>query len=59
MPLYISIITFIERINIGNARIQGLEADFGLTGVDYNIAPFISFVHLTSANLTTDSLHLI
>jgi hypothetical protein len=40
----ISIITFIDRINIGNARIQGLEADLGLTGIQYNIALFIFFV---------------
>lgn len=43
----ISIITFIDRINIGNARIQGLEADLGLTGVDYNIALFIFFVQIS------------
>ena len=42
----ISIITFIDRINIGNARIQGLEADLGLTGIKYNIALFIFFVSL-------------
>lgn len=27
---------FIDRANIGNARIAGLEADLGLTGYDYN-----------------------
>lgn len=28
---------FIDRINIGNARIQGLEKDLGMKGSDYNM----------------------
>lgn len=28
---------FIDRINIGNARIQGMEADLGMKGSDYNM----------------------
>ncbi|KAF4950525.1 hypothetical protein FSARC_13166 [Fusarium sarcochroum] len=35
---------FIDRINIGNARIQGLEADLNMTGQDYNIALFTFFI---------------
>ncbi|KIV88517.1 hypothetical protein PV10_08195 [Exophiala mesophila] len=35
---------FIDRINIGNARIQGLEADLNMSGQDYNIALFLFFV---------------
>ncbi|KAI8659822.1 hypothetical protein LRP88_06383 [Fusarium phalaenopsidis] len=35
---------FIDRINIGNARIQGLEADLDMTGQDYNIALFTFFI---------------
>ncbi|KAK5054538.1 hypothetical protein LTR84_001429 [Exophiala bonariae] len=35
---------FIDRINIGNARIQGLEKDLGMTGQDYNIALFTFFI---------------
>ena len=31
-------------INIGNARIQGLEKDLNLQGSDYNIALFMFFV---------------
>jgi hypothetical protein len=27
---------FIDRANIGNARLAGLEKDLGLTGYDYN-----------------------
>lgn len=29
---------FIDRINIGNARIQGLEKDLKMKGHDYNVA---------------------
>jgi len=31
-------------LKIGNARIQGLENDLGMSGNDYNIALFIFFV---------------
>ncbi|GAA5844044.1 hypothetical protein JCM11251_003008 [Rhodosporidiobolus azoricus] len=38
---------FIDRANIGNARLAGLEADLGMTGYDYNIlltAFYVSYV---------------
>ncbi|KAL8859439.1 MAG: hypothetical protein Q9178_004117 [Gyalolechia marmorata] len=35
---------FIDRINIGNARIQGLEKDLGMSGHDYNIALQVFFI---------------
>lgn len=35
---------FIDRINIGNARIQGLEEDLNMTGNDFNIALFTFFI---------------
>lgn len=35
---------FVDRINIGNARIQGLENDLGMKGSDYNVALFIFFI---------------
>lgn len=38
------IVAFLDRTNIGNARIQGLEADLGMKGTDYNIALFVFFV---------------
>lgn len=37
-------LAFIDRINIGNARIQGLEKDLNMKGNDYNIALFVFFV---------------
>ncbi|KAI0466118.1 major facilitator superfamily domain-containing protein [Xylaria cf. heliscus] len=37
-------LAFLDRTNIGNARIQGLEEDLSMTGNDYNIALFIFFI---------------
>ncbi|KAI4092490.1 MAG: hypothetical protein L6R37_007567 [Teloschistes peruensis] len=31
-------LSYLDRINIGNARIEGLEKDLGMSGNDYNIA---------------------
>lgn len=30
-------LTFLDRVNIGNARLWNLEEDLGMTGYDYNI----------------------
>lgn len=38
------IVAFLDRTNIGNARILGLEAELNMHGTDYNIALFIFFV---------------
>ena len=37
-------LAFIDRINIGNARLQGLEKDLQMSGQDYNIALFMFFI---------------
>ena len=37
-------LAFVDRINIGNARIQGLEKDLGMKGNNYNIALFVFFI---------------
>ncbi|KAL4874927.1 major facilitator superfamily domain-containing protein [Aspergillus karnatakaensis] len=42
MLLYL--LAFLDRINIGNARLQGLERDLGMEGNDYNLALFIFFI---------------
>lgn len=42
MVLYL--LAFLDRINIGNARLQGLEADLSMEGNDYNLALFIFFI---------------
>lgn len=38
------LLAFLDRINIGNARLQGLEADLNMADHDYNIALFIFFI---------------
>lgn len=42
MVLYL--LAFLDRINIGNAKLQGLEEDLGMVGNDYNIALSIFFI---------------
>lgn len=37
-------LSYLDRINIGNARIEGLERDLGMRGNDYNIAVQVFFV---------------
>ena len=37
-------LAFVDRVNIGNARIQGLEEDLEMAGNDFNIALFIFFL---------------
>lgn len=38
------LLAFLDRINIGNARLQGLEKDLNMAGHDYNIALFVFFI---------------
>jgi len=42
MGLYL--FSFLDRVNIGNARLYGLEEDLGLVGVQFQIAVSILFV---------------
>lgn len=41
---FLYMLAFIDRINIGNARIQGLEKDLKMKGQDYNVALFVFFI---------------
>ncbi|TVY88517.1 putative transporter [Lachnellula willkommii] len=44
-PLFVLfLLAFLDRTNIGNARIQGLEASLDMKGSDYNIALFVFFI---------------
>ena len=44
MISFLYMLAFVDRINIGNARIQGLEKDLHMSGHDYNIALFVFFI---------------
>ena len=37
-------LSFLDRVNIGNAKIQGLTKDLKMAGTDYNIALLILFI---------------
>lgn len=37
-------LAFLDRINIGNARLQGLEKDLKMKGHDYNVALLVFFI---------------
>lgn len=41
---FLYVLSFLDRINIGNARIQGLEKDLNMSGQDYNIALMVFFI---------------
>lgn len=42
--MFLYLLAFLDRINIGNARLQGLERDLHMKGQDYNYALFIFFI---------------
>lgn len=41
---FLYMLAFLDRINIGNARIQGLEKDLNMRGQDFNIALCVFFI---------------
>ncbi|BGP13501.1 hypothetical protein JCM10213_000691 [Rhodosporidiobolus nylandii] len=45
-PLFfvVYLITFIDRANVGNARVAGLESDLGLKGYQYNISLTVFYI---------------
>lgn len=54
-------INFLDRVNIGNAKIEGMDKDLGLTGVQYNVALcifFISYILLGTRHRFVESIVL-
>ena len=49
-------LAFIDRINIGNARLQGLEKDLKMRGQDYNVALFVFFIPYILSELPSNLL---
>jgi hypothetical protein len=47
MLLVLYLLSFIDRANIGNAKIEGMTESLNLSGVDYNIALAVFFVPYT------------
>jgi len=53
------LVSFIDRANIGNAKIEGLLPDLHMTGKQYNIALAIFFIPYTLAEVPSNAiLHL-
>jgi MFS family permease len=42
--LILFLLAFLDRVNIGNAKIQGMTTELHMQGQDYNIALFIFFI---------------
>lgn len=44
MLFLLLLVAYLDRTNIGNARILGMEKDLNMHGTDYNVALFIFFI---------------
>jgi hypothetical protein len=42
--LILLLLSFLDRVNIGNAKIQGMTEELHMVGQDYSIALFIFFI---------------
>lgn len=49
-------LSFLDRTNIGNARLVGLERDLGLKGLDYNIALAVFFPFYIAAEIPSNMI---
>ncbi|KPV77718.1 uncharacterized protein RHOBADRAFT_31279 [Rhodotorula graminis WP1] len=47
MVILIYLFCFIDRANIGNSRVAGLERDLGMSGLDYNVLLCVFYVSYT------------
>jgi Major Facilitator Superfamily len=50
------LLSFLDRTNIGNARLAGLEKDIGMSGKDYNLSLTIFFISYALAEPLTGPL---
>ncbi|TGZ77276.1 MFS general substrate transporter [Ascodesmis nigricans] len=48
------LLSFLDRTNIGNARLAGLEEDLGMKGLDYNIALAVFFPFYVAAEIPSN-----
>ncbi|KAK6367905.1 hypothetical protein LTS17_010057 [Exophiala oligosperma] len=51
---FLYLLSFLDRTNIGNARLAGLEDDLGMKGEDYNAALSVFFVSYAIAEAVTN-----
>lgn len=48
------LLSFLDRSNIGNARLAGLEEDLGMKGLDYNVALAVFFPFYVAAEVPSN-----
>ncbi|RXW21582.1 hypothetical protein EST38_g4281 [Candolleomyces aberdarensis] len=48
------LLSFLDRTNIGNARLAGIETDLGMKGLDYNIALAVFFPFYVAAEIPSN-----
>jgi hypothetical protein len=48
------LLSFLDRTNIGNARLAGLEMDLGMAGFDYNVALSVFFPWYVAAEIPSN-----
>jgi hypothetical protein len=57
--LILFLLAFLDRVNIGNAKIQGMTKELHMVGQDYSIALFIFFIpYVYSFNSSKDSTNI-
>jgi sugar phosphate permease len=50
------LLSFLDRTNIGNARLAGMETHLGMSGLDYNLSLTIFFISYALAEPITNAL---
>merc|ERR1711939_153098 len=48
------LLSFLDRTNIGNTRLAGLEEDLGMSGLDYNVALAVFFPFYVAAEIPSN-----
>ncbi|KAJ2914183.1 hypothetical protein MD484_g6232, partial [Candolleomyces efflorescens] len=48
------LLSFLDRTNIGNARLAGIEKDLGMKGLDYNVALAVFFPFYVAAEIPSN-----
>ena len=56
MLLWLYLITYIDKVNIGNAKIEGLLPSLNMAGNDYNVALAIFFIPYVLAEVPSNML---
>lgn len=59
MLVLLYLFAYLDKTNLGNAKIEGLPASLGMTSIDYNVAVSIFFIPFVLAEVPSNMvLHL-